>query len=364
MEIPIIMNTLAWIGFCQSLFAAILMFTKKESSLPDKILSAWLTLLAIDFLSCGLDYEIFGHPLLSSSFLLFNPALFFYVRSLTLPNFKLLWVQLLHLLPFLFFKVYAYIVNETFSVDSFFVQDENFLFRMFFSAANILSWLVYNPLSIILIIKHQRYLRSELSNIERNENLGWLLTLSVFYFSYCVIAVIVSIFAFTNHLNSLTLHIYNYSTLLLLIYSLSFYGLRQKIVSKKMLIDEHLQPYKNSYLSKEIKRQIQQKIINYFENDKAYLNADLNMNVLSEDLKIPKYQITEVLNTEIGMNFFHLVNSYRVEAVKMTLADPKNKFSIEAIGYDCGFSSKSAFYTVFKNLTGVTPISYRNKTIQ
>ncbi|HEY6915810.1 MAG TPA: helix-turn-helix domain-containing protein, partial [Paludibacter sp.] len=64
-------------------------------------------------------------------------------------------------------------------------------------------------------------------------------------------------------------------------------------------------------------------------------------------LKIPKYQITEVLNTELGNNFFQFVNHYRVEAVKMMLSDPKNKYSIEAIGYECGFSSKSSFYTVF-----------------
>jgi hypothetical protein len=62
------MNTLAWIGFTQSLFAAVLMFTKKNSSLPDKILSGWLTLLAIEFLTCGLDHSVYGEPLLVEFF--------------------------------------------------------------------------------------------------------------------------------------------------------------------------------------------------------------------------------------------------------------------------------------------------------
>jgi len=97
------------------LFAAILMFTKRERSLSDKILSGWLTLLSIEFLTCGLDYEIFNQPLLSSSFLLFNPALFLYINSLTRPSFRLKWMQLLHLLPFVVFELYAYVVKEPFS---------------------------------------------------------------------------------------------------------------------------------------------------------------------------------------------------------------------------------------------------------
>ena len=38
----------------------------------------------------------------------------------------------------------------------------------------------------------------------------------------------------------------------------------------------------------------------------------------------------------------------------------ESKFSIEAIGYDCGFSSKSSFFSVFKNITGQTPVQFKN----
>jgi AraC-like DNA-binding protein len=144
---------------------------------------------------------------------------------------------------------------------------------------------------------------------------------------------------------------------------MSFYGLRQQVPSKQVPEEELQAPYRNSTLPEETKRTIRKNIILYFENEKAYLNPDLSMNVLSENLKIPKYQITEVLNTTIGMNFFQFVNHYRVEAVKEMLADKKNKFSIEAIGYECGFASKSSFYTEFKNMTGKTPVSYRKTLI-
>ena len=356
------MSTVAWIGFCQSLFCAILMFTKKEKSLSDKILSGWLTLLAIEFMICGLDYEIYGHPLLSGSFLLFNPCLFLYISSLTRSQFTLRWIQILHLLPFAFFELNIYLIKQSFSLDTFFNPDNYFIFRLFFSISLFISWCVYIPLSLILVNRHRIYLKNEWSNIEENESLGWLLAFTVFYVVFCIFAILITSIAYFKHLNPLTPHIYNYTTLLLLVYIMSFYGLRQKVTLKKTSsVEEILTPYKKSTLSIETKQYIQQKIIEYFEKEKGYLNPDLNMNVLSVQLKIPKYQITEVLNTTIGMNFFQFVNYYRVEAVKKMLSNPQNKFSIEAIGYDCGFTSKSSFYTVFKNITGETPVSFRNK---
>jgi len=356
------MSTIAWIGFSQSLFAAILMFAKKENTLSDKILSGWLSLLSIEFMICALDYEFYGQPLLSASFLLFNPCLFLYISALTRLQFKLRWIQLLHLLPFVFFKICIYVIKEPFSLDTFFIHDHEFVFRLIFSLSLLISWCVYIPLSLILVNRHRIYLKNEWSNIEENDSLGWLLAFTVFYVVFCLFAILITIIAYFNHLNPLTPHIYNYTTLLLLVYIMSFYGLRQKGTSKSTIsVQEILTSYKNSTLTAETKQKIQHSIIVYFENEKGYLNPDLTMNVLSEHLKIPKYQLTEVLNTVIGMNFFQIVNYYRVEAVKMMLSNPRNKFSIEAIGYECGFTSKSSFYTVFKNMTGETPVSFRNK---
>jgi hypothetical protein len=82
------MITIGWIGFAQGLFAAILMFSKKDKSLSDIVLSLWLTFLAFEFFSLAIDYEMFDNILLSSSFLLFNPALFIYIRSLVRKNFN------------------------------------------------------------------------------------------------------------------------------------------------------------------------------------------------------------------------------------------------------------------------------------
>jgi AraC-like DNA-binding protein len=88
------------------------------------------------------------------------------------------------------------------------------------------------------------------------------------------------------------------------------------------------------------------------------------MSLMSEKLNIPKHHLTEVLNNTLGKNFFQFVNEYRVAAVKKQLDKPNNLYSIEAIGYECGFNSKSTFFSVFKTLTGQTPKNYRQAVLQ
>jgi AraC-like DNA-binding protein len=116
-------------------------------------------------------------------------------------------------------------------------------------------------------------------------------------------------------------------------------------------------------LSEEHIRIIKANLIDYFDKTEPYLNPDLSMDMLSKALGFPKHHITEVLNKEIGKNFFQFVNEHRVEAVKDMLSANKNYFSIEAIGYECGFNSKSSFFTIFKKATGQTPLQFKNSNL-
>lgn len=352
---------IAWVGVSQALFASFLIFTKKENSQSDKVLSLWLALLALDFLSCALDYLIFSKPLLSSSFLLFNPALFLYICSLTDRKFSLRPVNLLHLVPYLLFKLIAYWVQEAFAMNTFFDRDSFFLYRIAFGTASVISSIVYNFLSLRLVHRHRVSLQAERSNIDQNESIGWVLFVSVSYTVYCIIAVVVAMVSYFTKSYPLSPHIYNYAVLLGLIYILSFYGLYQLRLSLfSEDIEEERIPYQKSLLTTEAKGQIQEKIEEYVVGQKAYLDPNLSMEVISKKLKVPKYQLTEVLNTVIGKNFFQYVNHFRVEEVKKMLSDKDNTYSIEAIGFDCGFASKSSFYTLFKNATGMTPTAYRD----
>jgi AraC-like DNA-binding protein len=353
------MEIIAWIGFSQALFSGLLTLTKGNKSISDRLLTAWLFLFAIEFLTFGLESKIFPNfILLTNSFLLFNPALYLYTCSLAKPNFKLRRIQLLHLAPYLFFKITSWIIGEPQSFETFFQADKTLWFRLLFGIFGIISWVIYLALTGIVLTKHRKHIQNEFSTIDTFKKIGWILFIVVIYILYCFSAFIWGMFNIIIF-NTLSLTIYNYSVLLFFIYIFGFYGLKQTEIFKRTPHENGTIKPQVSILNETASENIKTKILNYFQKEKPYLNPDLNMTLLSEKLKVPKHHLTEVLNGKLGKNFFQFVNEYRVEEVKKQLANPKNPYSIEAIGFECGFNSKSTFFSVFKNITGQTPMEYK-----
>jgi len=360
------MQIIIYLAISQSLFSAILILTKKDGGIPDKLLSTWLIFMAIELCTCLIDIFFFTNTLISSVFLLLNPAFYLYIKSLTRRDFKLKYIQLLHLIPYITFEIITYVVQQPFNINFLESDNPHIWFSLSFSIVNIISWIFYNITSISLVHKHRINLKNEFSNIEPAAKIAWILFVLIFYFIYCSFAVVTGILALNFDYLMMLPSVYNFSVMLGLAYILGFYGLRQEQLFKANGISKLEKAtfqgkYKSSVLTEKDKNKIREMIINYFESQQPYLNPNFNLSSLSKFLKIPKHHLTEVLNTHIGRNFFSFVNEYRIEAVKKMLADQTLPYSIEAIGYDCGFNSKSSFYTVFKSVTGLTPLQYKNQ---
>ena len=355
------METILWIGLSQSIFAGLLISSKKNKSTSDQILSAWLFLLASSFLLCGINSGIYQYPLLSNSFLLINPAFYLYVKSLIQPNFKLKWKHLFHLAPFVLLQSIIYIQKTPLLINSIMNFESNAIFSILFILTTFASWYFYNAFSIKLVLGYHKNLKNEFSNIEQNNSLKWVLFILIFYILFCLTALSFGVYSVYVHEKLLLVNHITNSILLALVYILGFYGLRQSKIFSNTNQENDTEKYKNSVLTAKIKNEIKESIINYFKSEKPYLDSDFSMDKLSQALNIPKHNLTEVLNTELENNFFSFVNTYRVNYVKKKLdSNDANIFSIESIGYDCGFSSKSSFFTVFKKFTGKTPLQYKN----
>lgn len=98
--------------------------------------------------------------------------------------------------------------------------------------------------------------------------------------------------------------------------------------------------------------------------DKAvYKNPDLKLHDLSREIQVSGHQLSALLNDGLGKNFTTYINEWRIdEACKMIATE--QHLTLEAIGYEVGFNSKSTFFAAFKKVKGITPSSYQQSINQ
>lgn len=95
----------------------------------------------------------------------------------------------------------------------------------------------------------------------------------------------------------------------------------------------------------------------------AYLQPELTIGKLANQLSIPTHQLRQLINQQLGYsNFSHYLNSYRIPWVCEQMKDPnKTKLPILTLALEAGYGSIAPFNRAFKNLIGQTPTQYRDQ---
>lgn len=96
----------------------------------------------------------------------------------------------------------------------------------------------------------------------------------------------------------------------------------------------------------------------------VYRNNTLSLEMLAEMTRYSSRAVSEVINVRFNKNFYRFVNDFRIEDVKKRLRQPYDSAGVLEISLDAGFSSKSSFNAFFKQCTGMTPSTYRNKYVE
>lgn len=101
-----------------------------------------------------------------------------------------------------------------------------------------------------------------------------------------------------------------------------------------------------------------QKLRHLIISEHLYTNPHLKISDVANKLGVSIHELSSLINTNLGINFNEFLNQYRVEEAKKLLKE-KTNFTIDAIGNQAGFNSKSAFYKAFKKYCGTTPAKYK-----
>jgi len=104
-------------------------------------------------------------------------------------------------------------------------------------------------------------------------------------------------------------------------------------------------------------------IIQYIELHKPYLNPNFSVAQLAVALKVPQHHISYCFNKVFQQRFTKMKTKLRVEHAKKLLANGEHlNITIDAIGLQSGFSTRSNFFSSFKEEAGCTPTEYLQKT--
>ena len=97
---------------------------------------------------------------------------------------------------------------------------------------------------------------------------------------------------------------------------------------------------------------------NIMRQEKLYKDPNLTIADVAKKMNISPHKLSQLINDNIGGNYSAYINKHRIEEAKAIIAS-NDQYTLEAIGYECGFNSKSTFYATFKKFEGTSPARYK-----
>lgn len=389
------MNEFIFIGIAHAIFTIVFVISKDNRPISDNVLITWIILLAMPLITRALSPAILDIPLplLEKKLaypLCLGPFLWFYVKCVTGDIQKFRSSHLWHFLPFFLATLFQAIFQESPVYPKVHRVDNPFNTLIWLS--NIASLFCYSGLVIRRLQKHRMEVLNSFSLLTTQITLRWLIWLTCGF----IIAYMLPLFA---HFASLPLPLQAHGYALTgFIFILSFFGLKQTQVfsgqkdvvepgnnaspisnNKRVLqaasdlpeidskVDKDQQQatqkkekYERSGLTQERADQFLKRLEEYTQNEKPYLDANLTVDKLANQSRIPRHYLTQIFSEQLNQNFYLYINEYRINRVKQLLNDPVNKdMTLLDIAYESGFNSKSTFNSIFKKITNMTPSQYK-----
>lgn len=385
------MEVIFVIGAAQAFFLPFLIFNKAEKSRADGVLAFWFVLIGLALLSHYLevtgratDYPVFLG--FSTSFpMLMGPAAYVYALTVTRGDEALKPVLLLHALPYLvftaivFLKLFVY-SSGSIEADRLAIEDPNVPVFMALGLFRIFLGPVYLVLCLLVLKKHKRKIADEFS-YTRDIDLAWLKKVVLAMLAIWITVVAVNVMGnFNDWIPIEQGDNLIYLTVTAVVFFGGFYGIKQQVIfaspeeprievskpdddTEKDAVDDGEEArYQKSSLTGEQSRTILERLLEYMDDEKPYLDGKVSLSQVADHLGVSSNHLSQVINQNLDRNFYDFINAYRVDLVKRRLAESAgSRPNILAIAYDAGFSSKSSFNEVFKKSTSLTPSQYWKK---
>ncbi len=367
------------ISITLTIFLLALLLIKRNKAYSDKVLAAWMAVMATHQLLFYLQYSgwILKHPHFLGLALpvpvLHGPLLFLYVLSMTKEQPIRFWKCVPHFIPFLLLTLLAipfFLLSAEEKLRVFQMKGKGYEWYMVIQQVMIMATGIgYVLWSLVLIHRHRRNIRQWFSNTKKI-NLRWLEYLSIGLGLIWLLVIF-----FDDEVI--------FKGVVVLVLFIGFFGINQlpifynwqeidppKTDPSNPEVPEVNEPaqtdmivssarYAKSGLKEEEAKDLHERLSLLMEKEALFRKNDLTLQDLAARLDTHPNYLSQVINEKEHKNFYTYINNLRVNAFieHASRGDTKN-YTLLALAFDSGFNSKSTFNKYFKESTGKSPSEF------
>lgn len=350
------------------IISIILCFLKKGNKSANILFGLFFSSLAISNISFSLYHlEIPPIPHLIRVHLPFEfaiaPLLYLYFKALFDKGMSFRKIYWLHFIPTVYFLITElpfYFQPSDAKLHWFYNRWDTPTHHYLLATLLYLQCTVYIILVLVRLFRYNRKLKvnDSYSKILRKWVKELILVILLFFFLN-----IFALFIFSNIF--LVISLISSVLYVLVLYKIFFAPeIFMYLQTSDKAINE-IDMYPVSDISKKEESWIHEKLMDKIYKDKVYVDSNITLPGLAEQIEIPYHQLSYFINKKYCQNFNDFINSKRVEDVKERLVDADySSLTIEAIGSSVGFNSKATFYKAFKKFTDSSPAQFKKNILQ
>ncbi|MEJ5103102.1 helix-turn-helix domain-containing protein [Chryseobacterium sp. MYb328] len=354
------LGILYWAGIFIACFSSFLILGKREKKTDDFLLAIWFLIIGAHLVFFVL-FRAEGYlkfPYLIGFEIPFpfmhGPMLYLYILGITGRNSgKKIW--LLHWLPILMIYISLLqflMLSPQAKVEVYQNKGRGYeVLSNIIKVLMIFSGVLYVGLSLLAVRKYKKKIANQFSNTEKI-NLNW---------SYYLITGIALIWIAVIIRNNILI----FSMVVLFILVAAYFGISRvgilnlpvlDTVEDEKYSDNEVVKYQKNSPGDEVIKAIYSKLIYKMEQEKLYMNPDLNLNHVAKLLDVHPNILSQVINSMENKNFYDYINRQRIEEFKRIAVLPENqKYTILSLAFESGFNSKTSFNRSFKKYMDCSP---------
>ena len=300
------------------------------------------------------------------------PLIYFYVKSITTSTFSFKKSDWKHFIPIIVLICYRFIIYGYDAFQPGFSNTQNGILKLSLDESIVLpilafvsfaQMLLYLAFTFQLFFNYKKKIQEYFSNtyqLELNWILSFLIVFTLLFLYEALQNVIGSLITDLSYKQEWWLNVFM-ALVTIYVGVKGYFTDTTKLKKLSFSFSPNPESIPQLEEQKKVSKVEVKSIKVLMENEKLYLNPDLNLAELAKEANMSRAQLSQIINSGFNKNFNDFVNGFRVNAFKEKLNEGQHKqLSLLGIAYDCGFNSKATFNRVFKKLTHSSPSEYLN----